>query len=211
MRDGRRFGRPPNPHQPPEVPAGKVNITDPDSKVMPDGMFFVQGYNAQAAVNEQQIVVAAEITNSSTDFSQLDPMVTATLTELEKAGVPQRPEVIVADAGYWNEQHMDHLAANGTQLLIPPDSRKRKGGPRPGWNGGRYAWMRRVLDTDNGGKTYRKRQRMIEPVFANNKFNRKLDRFHRRGRSAAQTEWRLINATHNLLKLHRHQLAAAAA
>jgi hypothetical protein len=42
------FGRPPNPYQPPEVPAGKVNITDPDSKVMPDGMFFVRGYNAQA-------------------------------------------------------------------------------------------------------------------------------------------------------------------
>ena len=61
------------------MPAGKVNITDPDSKVIPDGLFFVQGYNAQAAVNEQQIVLAAEITNSSTDFSQLDPMVTATL------------------------------------------------------------------------------------------------------------------------------------
>ena len=69
----------PKPYQPPEVPAGKVNITDPDSKVIPDGLFFVQGYNAQAAVNEQQIVLAAEITNSSTDFSQLDPMVTATL------------------------------------------------------------------------------------------------------------------------------------
>ena len=46
------------PYQPPEVPAGKVNITDPDSKVIPDGLFFVQGYNAQAAVNEQQIVLA---------------------------------------------------------------------------------------------------------------------------------------------------------
>lgn len=42
------------PYQPPELPAGKVNITDPDSKVMPDGLFFVQGYNAQAAVNEEQ-------------------------------------------------------------------------------------------------------------------------------------------------------------
>ncbi len=52
---------------------------------------------------------------------------------------------------------------------------------------------------------------MIEPVFADTKFNRRRDRFQRRGRSAARSEWRLITATHNLQKLHRHQLAAALA
>jgi transposase len=31
MKDGRRFGRPPDPYQPPAAPAGKVNVTDPDS------------------------------------------------------------------------------------------------------------------------------------------------------------------------------------
>ena len=124
-KDGRRLPSPPKPYQPPEVPEGKVNITDPDSKVIPDGMFFVQGYNAQAAVNEQQIVLAAEITNSSTDFSQLDPMVTATLQELERAGVPQRPEVIAADAGYWNEQHIDEIVANKhIQVLVAPGQRQ---------------------------------------------------------------------------------------
>jgi len=50
---------------------------------------------------------------------------------------------------------------------------------------------------------------MIEPVFANTKFNRGIDRFRRRGRAAVRAEWRLITATHNLLKLHRHTLAAA--
>jgi hypothetical protein len=112
MRDGRRFGRPPNPHRPPEVPTGKVNVTDPDSRPIPIGFGFVQGYNAQAAVNDQQIVFAAEITNTSTDFSQLDPMVTATLGELELAGIEQLPEAVAADAGYWNEQHIDEVIAN---------------------------------------------------------------------------------------------------
>ncbi|MEN3281891.1 MAG: Transposase domain [Solirubrobacteraceae bacterium] len=52
---------------------------------------------------------------------------------------------------------------------------------------------------------------MIEPVFGDMKFNRRIDRFQRRGRSACRSEWRLITATHNLLKLHRHHTAAAAA
>ena len=67
------------------------------------------------------------------------------------------------------------------------------------------------LETELGGGLYRKRKAMIEPVFANTKFNRGIDRFHRRGRSAARSQSRLITATHNLLKLHKHQIAAAAA
>ena len=97
---GRRPGGRAEPYRPPEVPAGKINMTDPDSRPIPLGFGFVQGYNAQAAVNEQQIVLAAEITNVSTDFSQLDPMVTATLAELERAGIDQLPEAVAADAGY---------------------------------------------------------------------------------------------------------------
>jgi hypothetical protein len=94
--------------------------------------------------------------------------------------------------------------------LIPPDAGKRKGA-RPGWDGGLYAFMRRVLATDHGGELYRRRNTMIEPVFANTKFNRRIDRFQRRGRAAARSEWRLITATHNLLKLHTHALAAVGA
>jgi hypothetical protein len=52
---------------------------------------------------------------------------------------------------------------------------------------------------------------MIEPMFGNTKFNRAIDRFQRRGRCAVRSEWRLITATHNLLKLHTHQLATVAA
>jgi hypothetical protein len=95
-------------------------------------------------------------------------------------------------------------------VLIPPDASTRAGA-RPGWNGGLYAFMRRVLATDQGGALYAKRQGMIEPVFADTKFNRGVDRFLRRGRAAARSEWRLTNAAHNLLKLWRHTTAPAAA
>jgi Transposase DDE domain/HTH-like domain len=86
-----------------------------------------------------------------------------------------------------------------------------RGSPRPGWQGGRYTWMRNVLATDHGGGLYRRRKTMVEPVFAQTKHNRRIDRFQRRGRSAVRSEWRLITATHNLLRLHKHQIAAAGA
>src|SRR5688572_22399178 len=92
----------------------------------------------------------------------------------------------------------------------PSHSARERRGAGPGWDGGRYAFMRRVLETDLGKQLYGKRQVTIEPVFANTKFNRRIDRFLRRGRSACRSEWRLITATHNLLKLHKHTTAALA-
>ena len=211
MKDGRRFGGPPKPYTPPEVPEGKVNVTDPDSKHIKANDTYVQGYNAQAVVDQGQIVLAAEITNSTVDWSQLDPMITATIAELARAGVSGRLETAIADTQYWNEEHMDEvIASKHVQVLIPPDSGTRDT-PRPGWTGGRYTWMRYVLASDLGERLYRKRKQMIEPVFGHTKHNRGVTRFHRRGRTAVRTEWRLLMATHNLTKLHRHQIATAGA
>jgi transposase len=210
MKNGRRFGGPPKPYQPPERPAGKINLTDLDSRNVKTLRGWVQGYNAQAVCTEDQIVIAAEVTIASGDFGQLEPMVTATETELTAAGLIDAPEVVLADAGYWHSEQIERLTGRGTVVLIPPDAGKRKGA-RPGWNGGLYTFMRRVLATDRGGELYRRRNGMIEPVFAHTKFNRRIDRFQRRGRAAARSEWRLITATHNLLKLHTHTLAAAGA
>jgi hypothetical protein len=198
------------PYEPPETPAGKVNVTDPDSRLVKAMRGWIQGYNAHAAVTEQQIVLAAEITIDSPDFDHLEPMVDATESELEKAGVSDKPQVALADAGYWHQKQMESVVSRGIQVLIPPDSKKREGA-RPGWQGGHYAFMRRVLATEYGGGLYHKRQTMIEPVFGHTEFNRGFDRFRRRGRAAARSEWRLITATHNLLKLHQHKLGPATA
>jgi hypothetical protein len=208
---GRRLSRPPKPYEPPEIPAGKINTTDLDSRNVKTPRSYTQGYNAQAVVNEEQIVLAAEVTTSSPDFGHLEPMVKATKKELEAIGVTETPGVAVADSGYWNEEQMGNVIANEhVQVLIPPDAGKRDT-PRPGWDGGRYTSMRDALATDYGGGLYRRRKAMVEPVFAQTKHNRRISQFQRRGRSAALSEWRLITATHNLLKLHKRQMAAAAA
>jgi transposase len=208
---GRRPGGRAEPYRPPAVPAGKINVTDPDSRPIPIGFGFVQGYNAQAAVNEQQIVLAAEITNVSTDFSQLDPMVTATLGELARAGIDQLPEAVAADAGYWNEQHMDEVVANKhIPVLVAPDKGTR-GTPKRWLTSGRASWMRSVLASEHGHERYRKRKQTVEPLFGNTKHNGGFYRFHRRGRTKVRLEWRLLMMTHNLTKVHRHQHSAAGA
>jgi transposase len=209
-KDGRRFGARPNPYVAPELPPGKINVTDLDSRNVKTPRSYTQGYNVQAVVNEHQIVVAAEVTLSSPDFGQLEPMISATQRELEQVGVSDTPAVALADTGYWHEQQIDQVVSNGTQVVIPPDAGKRDT-PRRGWNGGRYAFMRNVLAGELGGGLYRKRKAMVEPVFAQTKHNRRINQFQRRGRSAARSEWRLITATHNLMKLHKRHLAAQAA
>src|SRR5215218_1196628 len=124
MKDGRRFGRPPNPHTPPATPEGKVNVTDPDSRNVKTPRGWVQGYNAQAVCNERQIVIAAEVHADSPDFGHLEPMVAAAERELRAAGVTERPEVVLADAGYWHHEQMDAIVSRGTKVLIPPDAGK---------------------------------------------------------------------------------------
>ena len=80
-------------------------------------------------------MLAAEISVESPDFGHLEPIVDATVSELERAGVAEKPKVAVADAGYWHQEQMDSLAAAGIHVVIPPDAGKRKGA-RPGWQGG---------------------------------------------------------------------------
>jgi Transposase DDE domain len=149
MKDGRRFGGPPKPYVPPPESEGKVNLTDPDCRLQKVQQGWVQGYNAQAVVNEHQIVLAAEITVDSPDFGHLGPMIAATEHQLAKAGITQRPEIVLADAGYWHQEQMEAIVSRGMQVLVPPDSRNRKGA-RAGWTGGMYSWMRQVLSHEPG-------------------------------------------------------------
>ena len=81
-------------------PAGKINVTDPDSRNLKTTHGWVQGYNAQAVVGEVQIVLAAEVSVESLDTANLQPMVQTAIRELEAVGVTDTPGVVLADAGY---------------------------------------------------------------------------------------------------------------
>jgi transposase len=209
QRTGKRPpGRPPKERDLSGEPPGKANITDRDSRPVKTPRGFIQGYNAQAVATEAQIVIAAELTTGSADQGQLEPMITAARRQLAGAGAPGSPKVVIADAGYWNGKQIQDLMAQGITPLVPPDGHAR-GGPRDDRAGGLYQHMRRILARDDGRELYRKRQTIIEPIFGQTKFNRRADRFRRRGLAACRAEWQLITATHNLLKLWRATPAAA--
>ncbi len=198
------------PFTPPNEPEGQINLSDPDSRVMrTQGMPPRQAYNAQAVVNDQQVILAAEIVLEAADFGQLAPMFNRMMENLEAHGVQESPGVVIADAGYWNTGQIQAVSQRGVEVLIPPDGAMREG-KRPGWEDGPYQEMRDKLTSEDGRKLYAKRKITIEPVYGQIKYNRGITEFMRRGRAAVQSEWRLVAATHNLLKLHSHWTANTA-
>jgi Transposase DDE domain len=131
-----------------------------------------------------------------------------------QSGLDQAPEVVLADGGYWNAPQIERVVAGGSRVIVNPDSSARPTRPaeqrrlRDKRVDGLYAHMQRVITSESGAALYRRRQPMIEPIFAQTKVTRRADRFQRRGLQACRSEWRLIAATQNLLKLYRHSPAA---
>jgi hypothetical protein len=172
-RRGGRFGPAavPRPYTPPAVPQGTINTTDLDSRLVKGQHGWLQGYNAQAAANEHQIVIAAEIHVVSPDFGHLEPMVYAACRELQSAGISELPGAVIADSGYWHTEQIQRLNGDGIPVLIRPESGLRTT-PRPGWRGGIYDFMRHTLATEHGKALYRQRQHIIKSIFGNTKHNR---------------------------------------
>jgi len=218
--DGRKKrGRTPKtPEQAAEEKAdSKANPTDPSSAIMKTRQGYVQGYNAQAVVTEDQYIVAPGLTTEANDQRQLHPMLEEAAANLEAAGVKKKIGVGLADAGYSSEKNLTSGSADGPELLVntTKDWKRRQAlreAPRPR---GRIPKrltaterMERKLLTKRGAALYRKRAQTVEPVFGQIKDARGLDRFCRRGDEACGSEWSVICATHNLLKPFRSGKAA---
>jgi hypothetical protein len=154
MRNGRRFGAPPHAYLPPLVPEGKINTTDPDSGVMIQQGQPPMGYNAQAAVTTNQSSSPRRSPRPPRTSDAWNPLFAPRCATSPSPGSPRRPDAqtpttVLADAGCWHTEQIERIVADGMQVLAPPDSGLREG-PRTGWEGGFYAFMRRVLSTDHG-------------------------------------------------------------
>jgi transposase len=191
----------------PEAKAQR-NFTDPESRIMPDGAnkgSFVQGYNAQIAVDAQtQIIVAADITQQANDSQQLIPML-----EQVEANMGRNPDAVSADAGYWSEANATDPVVAGIDLHIATGRIKHgevietASGPPPEDATAKQA-MAHKLRTEAGRSVYKMRKAIVEPVFGQIKEIRGFRRFSMRGQEKARAEWKLVCAAANILKLFRY-------
>jgi transposase len=210
-RTGRRpSGRPPGAQLPKEQQAlfaRKVNVTDRDSAIVSDRGKLIQGYNVQAAVADGQVILAATASSVANDHGQLAPMVQAARENVAALGLDHDIGQVLADSGYWNLDHVAGLEADGLDVLVQP--RPWKPGTRIKPTHRQALRMAERLTSPDGAADYRRRQQIVEPVFAHIKHLRGITRVLRRGRQAVQAEIDLIATTHNLLKLYRNAPQAA--
>src|SRR5258705_2495531 len=205
-RVGGAKGRPaqvPDPAQAQPAPTAQRNFTDPESRIMVDGATkeFMQGYNAQAAVDSQaQVIVACGVTQAAADVGQFVPML-----DQVAAHLGQLPAQVTADAGYFSEANLTAPRFAAIDFYVPPDRQPHGRAAAAGRSrqGPVSDAMRSKLQTAAGRAVYARRKTIPEPGFGQIKQGRGFQRFWLRGVGKVRGEWGLICLTHNLLKLFR--------
>jgi len=188
----------------------QYNFTDPESRIMKSGDGFVQGYNAQAAVEPVlQLIVGQAVTQATNDKEQMTPMI-----DVIEQQSGQRPEEVLADSGYCSEKNLEALESAGNPERriegYVATERQKHGeyreacpkGPLPK-DATRVDRMRRKLKTKAGKAVYARRKAIVEPVFGQIKQARGFRQFLLRGIEKVRGEWSLVCLTHNILKCYR--------
>jgi transposase len=196
---GSEHASPPPEPAPPDK--AQRNFTDPESRIMKTNDGFIQGYNAQVAVDaEAQVIVAHDLSNAANDQAQLAPLVAAI-----NANLRRNPDEVSADAGYCSEANLRTLAKRRINAYIAT-GRQHHGAvaavvhrkPQPG---SIVARMATKLRRAGRRSRYRLRKQVVEPVFGQIKHARGFRQFLLRGLDKVKAEWALICTVHNLLKL----------
>jgi transposase len=188
----------PTPAPPSAEPGGKAqrNFTDPESRILKSKDGFIQGYNAQAAVDgEAQIIVAHALTQSTSDQDQLTVLIDGI-----EANLGAKPKEASADAGYCSEANLQALADRNIAGYIATGRAKHAADDRRGTGGPLTQAMRQKLKRAGWRSRYRLRKQIVEPVFGQIKQARGFRQFLLRGVEKVRAEWALICTAHNLTK-----------
>jgi len=190
-------GRPAKP--PSDKPAAKAqrNFTDPESRVMLAKDGFIQGYNAQAAVDgAAQVIVAQALIASQSDHDQLVPLLDGITANLGR-----QPREVSADSGFCSEANLRALDRRGVAGYVavarakhPAKAKRKPAGPLA-------QAMQRKLKRAGRRSRYRLRKQVVEPVFGQIKAARGFRQFLLRGVDKVRAEWAMLCTAHNLLKL----------
>jgi transposase len=199
--DRPRRGRPAK--NPPGLPLDRVqrNFTDPDSRIMKARDGFIQGYNAQAAVDaDHQVIVAQGLTNQASDAHQLEPM----LAHI-KTNTGRQARELSADAGYCSEHNLTTLTHHHVRGYVATGRQKHGTASATGAHTTvprtRVHAMKIRLKRAGYRSRYRLRKQLVEPVFGQIKQARGFRQFLLRGLSQVAGEWSLLCSVHNMLKL----------
>src|SRR6266545_5591662 len=179
---GRRpVGRPPKLKRPAKNSL-VANPTDPDSRVMKRQYTYLQGYNAQAVVSEDHIVLAASLTQESVDVRRLHPMLHEARANLASTHISKSIGEALADSGYYSEANLAVAEQKGPNLLVAvvneQDQRRGEISGKGVFKGPRGRVMQDRLATER--TLYAKRAHTVEPVFGHIKDVRRVKRFARR-------------------------------
>src|ERR1700719_2341411 len=139
------------------------NFTDPESRIMKTKDGFIQGYNAQAAVDaEHQIIVSCDLTNQGTDSAQLLPLI-----DQIKANTEVLPKQVSADAGYASDANLKGLEEREIDGFVAA-GRQKHGAAAPAAGkakeGSRLAAMAQKIAGEGYASPYRRRKQRVEPV-----------------------------------------------
>lgn len=199
-RPPRKSGRKPKPPTGTPPDRAQRNFTDPESRIMKGRDGFIQGYNAQAAVDAKaQVILAHGLTDCAVDAGQLIPMADAI-----EANVGAKPAQLSADTGYCSEANLAALEARQITGFIATGRQKHGQAAADGEDnkkGTKLEAMRERLREGGFASPYRLRKQTVEPVFGQIKHARGFRQFLMRGLRKVKGEWAMICTTHNLLKL----------
>jgi transposase len=191
----------------------RANITDPDVRVMRNQKGYVAGYNGQAVVTADQVIVGAMLSQHPVDRTLLHPLLDTCREQLAQAGIRPELRTVLADSGYVSEENFARADQDKLRLLAPlakdPD-RQRSRPPKRARHLDQYPATARAIRRmrhPRGREDYKLRARTVEPVFGQLKTCQELTMMSRRGFTACESEWLLACAAHNLRKLHRHRTA----